>query len=315
VSGGEVNRCGDALVTRFQFVADHRDAFEVKRMCQLLDVHRWAFYAWQTVAAARADRVAADAELAERIRAVHAEHRANRAYGAPRITAELNDGAPPGERVNHKLVAPVMATHGIAGIRLRRRMVTTVPEPADEQVPDLLERDFTAPAFNEKYVGDITYLPCADGSTLYLATVIDCFSRRLVGWSIADHMRTDLVADALLAAAATRGSLAGAIFHGDHGAQYTSRAYAALCDRLGVVRSMGAVGSSADNALAESFNATLKRETLAGAAGWPTPAEARRAVFAWATRYNTSRRHSACGQASPNDYEARRAPATLPTAA
>ena len=124
--------------------------------------------------------------------------------------------------------------------------------------------------------------------------MIDCFSRRLVGWSIANHMRTDLVADALLAAAATRGSLTGAIVHHEHGAQYTSRAHAALCQRLGVVRSMGAVGSSADNALAESFNSTLKRETLAGAAAWSTPAEARRAVFGWATRYN---------------------PATLPTAA
>ena len=133
--------------------------------------------------------------------------------------------------------------------------------------------------------------------------MIDCSSRRLVGWSIADHMRTDLVTDALLAAAATRGSLAGAIFHGDHGAQYTSRAYAAVCEQLGVVRSMGAVGSSADNALAESFNATLKRETLAGASGWHSPAEARRAVFAWITRYNTRRRHSTCGQVSPITYE------------
>ena len=284
-------------------------------MCQLVDVHRSAFYAWEAGADARAARAADDERLAGRIRAVHAVDPTNRAYGAPRITAELNDGAEPGQRVNHKRVARVMAEHGIAGIRLRRRVRTTVPEPADEQVADLLERDFTAPAPNVKYVGDITYLPCADGQNLYLATVIDCFSRRLVGWSIADHMRTELVADALLAAAATRGSLAGATFHGDHGAQYTSRAYADLCARLGVTRSMGAVGSSADNALAESFNATLKRETLAGAAGWATPAEARRAVFAWATRYNTRRRHSACGQTSPNDYEARRAPATLPTAA
>ena len=302
-------------MTRFQFVADHRDAFEVKRMCQLVDVHRSAFYAWKAGADARAARAADDERLVGRIRAVYAADPSNRAYGAPRVTAELNDGADPADRVNHKRVARVMAEHGIAGIRLRRRVRTTVPEPADEQVPDLLERDFTAPAANVKYVGDITYLPCADGTNLYLATVIDCFSRRLVGWSIADHMRTDLVADALLAAAATRGSLAGAILHGDHGAQYTSRAYAALCSQLGVTRSMGAVGSSADNALAESFNATLKRETLAGAAGWDSPAEARRAVFAWATRYNTRRRHSACGQASPNDYEARRTPATLPTAA
>ncbi len=302
-------------MTRFQFVADHRDAFEVKRMCQLVEVCRSAFYAWEAAAGARVARRRADEQLAARVRAIHAAEPFNRAYGAPRVTAELNDGAEPGERVNHKRVARVMAEHGIAGIRLRRRVRTTIPEPADEQAPDLLERDFTAGAPNVKYVGDITYLPCADGSNLYLATVIDCFSRRLVGWSIADHMRTELVADALLSAAASRGSLAGAIFHGDHGAQYTSRAYAALCSQLGVTRSMGAVGSSADNALAESFNAALKRETLAGAAGWDSPAEARRAVFAWITRYNTRRRHSACGQISPNDYEARRAPATLPTAA
>jgi transposase InsO family protein len=221
-------------VTRFQFVADHRDAFEVKRMCQLVEVCRSAFYAWEAGVDARAARQAADDELAARVRAVHAAEPSNRAYGAPRVTAELNDGAAPGQRVNHKRVARVMAEHGIAGIRLRRRVRTTIGEPADEQVPDLLECDFTADAPNVKYVGDITYLPCADGTNLYLATVIDCFSRRVVGWSIADHMRTELVADALLAAAATRGSLAGAIFHGDHGAQYTSRAYADLSDRLGL---------------------------------------------------------------------------------
>jgi transposase InsO family protein len=302
-------------VTRFQFVADHRNAFEVKRMCQLVEISRGSFYAWEAAADARAARAAADEVLAGRIRAVHAAEPSNRAYGAPRVTAELNDGAEPQDRVNHKRVARVMAEHGIAGIRLRRRVRTTIPEPANEQVPDLLERDFTAPAPNVKYVGDITYLPCADGQNLYLATVIDCFSRRLVGWSIADHMRTDLVTDALTAAAAARGSLAEAIFHGDHGAQYMSRAYAALCSQLGVTRSMGAVGSSADNALAESFNATLKRETLAGASRWDSPAQARREVFAWITRYNTRRRHSACGQISPNDYEALRAPTTLPTAA
>ena len=133
--------------------------------------------------------------------------------------------------------------------------------------------------------------------------MIDCYSRRLVGWSIADHMRTELVTDALLAAAAERGSLAGAIFHADHGSVYTSKDYAALCERLGVIRSMGAVGSSADNAMAESFNASLKRETLAGSHGWPDPATARRAVFAWITRYNTRRRHSWCGQLSPITYE------------
>ena len=206
-------------------------------------------------------------------------------------------------RINHKRVARVMREHGIAGLRLRRRVRTTVPEPADQKVPDLLNRDFTADAANQRYIGDITYLPLADGANLYLATVIDCFSRRLAGWAIAEHMRTELIADALTAARDTRGSLAGAVFHSDHGAQYTSKDFAQLCASLGVTQSMGAVGTSADNALAESFNATLKRETLQGAHAWPDEATCRRQVFGWANRYNTRRRHSYCGQQAPIVYE------------
>lgn len=139
-----------------------------------------------------------------------------------------------------------------------------MPAPDARPVPDLLERDFTADAPNTRYVGDITYLPVEGGRFLYLATVIDLYSRRVVGWSVADHMRTCLVVDALQAGRAERGSLAGAVFHTDHGPQYTSAEFAAVCDRLGVVRSMGAVGSSAGSAAAEAFNATLKRETLQG---------------------------------------------------
>ncbi|ELS50585.1 putative transposase [Streptomyces viridochromogenes Tue57] len=135
-------------------------------------------------------------------------------YGRPRLTAELRDG---GERVNHKRVGRVMRKFGIAGLRLRQRVTTTLPEPSATPVPDLFRRDFTASMPNTKYVGDITYLSVSDGEFLYLATVIDCFSRRLVGWSIADHMRTELVTDALRAAARRRGSLAGAVFHSDHG--------------------------------------------------------------------------------------------------
>jgi len=294
-------------VNRFQFVADHRHAFEVKRLCEVLDIARSSFYAWEAAGPARADRAAADAALAGRIRQVHAQ---DRAQGAPRITAELNDGAPPGGRVNHKRVARVMRAHGIAGLRLRRRVRTTIPEPADQKVPDLLRRDFTAEEPNRRYVGDITYLPIADGSNLYLATVIDCFSRRLAGWAIAEHMRTDLIGDALNAAEAMRGSLLGAIFHSDHGAQYTSKDFAQLCTSLGVIQSMGAVGTSADNALAESFNASLKRETLQGAHAWPDQASCRRAVFGWVNRYNTRRRHSYCGQQAPIVYEQQHA-ATL----
>ena len=181
-------------------------------------------------------------------------HEADKAYGAPRITAELNDGVPLKERVNRKRIARVMAKHDIAGTRLRRRMRTTIPEPSDQKVPDLLKRDFTAETPNTKYVGDNTYLPLADGSNLYLATVIDCCSRKLAGWALADHMRTELIEDAIKAALADRGSLRGAILHADHGAQYTSKDYARLCGKLGVAQSLGGVGSSADNALAESFN-------------------------------------------------------------
>jgi transposase InsO family protein len=298
-------------VNRFQFVADHRHAFEVKRLCAILQVSRSSFYAWLAAAPGRAARTAADAALAERIRAIHDT---DTAQGVPRITAELNDGAPPGRRINHKRVARVMRAHQIAGLRLRRRVRTTVPEPADQPVPDLLGRDFTAEVPNRRYVGDITYLPIGDGSNLYLATVIDCFSRRLAGWAVAEHMRTDLIVDALSAARDARGSLAGAIFHSDHGSQYSSKAFAGVCAEFGVTQSMGAVGTSADNALAESFNATLKRETLRGAACWPDAATCRREVFRWVTRYNTRRRHSWCGQQAPNAYEQQHA-ATLRFAA
>lgn len=305
-------------MSRFQFVADHRDAFEVKRLCEVVEVNRSSFYAWEAAAPARAARAVADEQLAERIRvAQDPTQGGDRAYGAPRVTAELNDdpaAVAAGERVNHKRVARVMAEHGLAGIRLRRKVRTTIPEPSDQKVPDLLKRDFAAATINTKYVGDITYLPLADGTNLYLATVIDCCSRKLAGWALADHMRTDLVTDALKMALADRGSLRGAIFHADHGSVYTSKDYAKLCTQLGMLRSHGAVGSSADNALAESFNATLKRETLAGATVYPDEATCRRQIFRWATRYNTRRRHSYVRHQAPNAYEARLA-ATLPEAA
>jgi transposase InsO family protein len=294
-------------VTRFQFVADHQDAFEVKRMCEVLGLAKSSYYAWVAAAGTRAARAAADAVLAARIRVVQDPVDGDPAYGVPRVTAELNDGAETGQRVNRKRVARVMRGHGLAGVRLRRRVRTTTADQSHRKFPDLLGRDFTADAPSRRLVGDITYLPLADGSNLYLATVIDLYSRKLVGWAIADHMRTQLVIDALQAAAAERGTLRGAIFHSDHGSTYTAKAYVALCDRLKVTQSMGAVGSSADNALAEAFNASLKRETLAGAPTFADAATARRTVFRWVTRYNTRRRHSACGYLAPNTFEAAQA--------
>jgi transposase InsO family protein len=299
-------------VSRFQFVADHCHTFEVKRLCELVEIERSSYYAWRAGAPARAARDQADADLATRIRAVHDQ---DNTVGAPRVTAELNDAVGPGQRVNHKRVARVMREHAIRGYQRRRKVRTTVPEPANNKVPDLLNRDFTAPAPNRRYVGDITYLPLADGTNLYLATVIDCYSRRLAGWAVADHMRTELVADALKAARATRGSLAGAVFHSDHGSTYTSKDYARLCTDLGVTQSMGAVGSSADNALAESFNATLKREVLQDHTTWPDEATCRREVFRWLVRYNTRRRHSWCRYQTPTAYETSSTATTLPAAA
>ncbi|WP_285780846.1 IS3 family transposase, partial [Microtetraspora sp. NBRC 13810] len=289
----------DELVNRFQFVEDHKALYGVKRLCRVLQVSRSGFYRWLKGAAARLARRRADAELAERMRRVHAEH--DGTYGSPRMTAELRAA---GMKVNHKRVERVMREHGIAGLRLRKKIRTTIPEPDAAPVPDLIQRDFTAAQPNTRYVGDITYLPVGGGRFLYLATVVDLYSRRLAGWSIADHMRTELVIDALQAAAHTRGGrLDGAVFHSDNGAQYCSREFARACRRLGVTRSRGAVGTSADNALAESFNATLKRETLQGAHHWPDAWTARLAVFRWITRYNTVRRHSRLGQLSPIAYE------------
>jgi transposase InsO family protein len=297
-------------VSRFQFVHDHRDAFEVKRLCEVLGLNRSSYYKWRTGRAARAARQRADQRLAVRIREVHTE--SGGVYGSPRVTAELRDQ---GLQVNEKRIARVMRTFAITGVRLRRRVRTTVADPAATLVPDLFRRDFTAAEPGLKYMGDITYLPLAEGEFLYLATVLDCFSRKVVGWSIADHMRTSLVADALHMAARTRGSLDGSVFHSDHGAQYGSRAFADLCDQLKVTRPMGAIGSSADNAACESFHASLKRETLQGARDYGGPADCRNKVFAWLTRYNTRRRHSANGHLSPNQYERRHHTAKLTLAA
>ncbi|MFE3410817.1 IS3 family transposase, partial [Streptomyces mirabilis] len=195
-------------MNRCQFVEDHQRRYGVKRLCRILGIARSSFYHWRRTAPLRAARQAADARLAARIRAIH--RASDGTYGVPRITAELRED---GEVVNHKRVARVMQAIGLAGLRLRRKHRTTIPDPAAAKVPDLIGRNFTATEVNTKYVGDITYLPLAGGSFRYLATV------RLAGWAIADHMRADLVVDALKAAERTRDSLAGAIFHTDHGAQ------------------------------------------------------------------------------------------------
>ncbi|WP_342610631.1 IS3 family transposase [Streptomyces albidoflavus] len=305
-------RRGDALVNRFQRVADLQRRHGVKRLCHLLGVSRSSFYYWRRTATDRAAEQMADARLSARIRAVHQE--SDRTYGALRITAELRKEN--GAAVNHKRVARIMRTSGIAGVRLRHRHRTT-PDPAAAKAPDLISRDFTADGPNTKYAGDITYLPIDGGKFCYLATVIDLASRRLAGWAIADHMRVGLVTDALAAAILTRGSLAGSIMHTDHAAQYTSKIPAEACRSAGDQRSMSAIGSSADNALAESFNATFKHEPLQGRKSRPTEHEARLDTSRWLHRYNTRRRHSSLAQRSPIAFEntLHHTPTTLATAA
>ncbi|MGD9622969.1 MAG: IS3 family transposase [Mycolicibacterium sp.] len=164
-------------------------------------------------------------QLAERIRAAHNQ---DNTYGAPRITAELNDGVPEAERVNHKRVARVMRTIGIVGYRRKRRVETTAPAPASQKVPDLLGWDFCAEQPNTTCVGDITYLPLATGSNLYLATVIDCCSQRVAGWAIAEHMNWSRM-HSMPPPRCQRGSLAGAVFHTGHGSHYTSKDFAKPC--------------------------------------------------------------------------------------
>lgn len=277
--------------------AEKRAGHNVKRACELLKVSRAAFYARRT--AVSGPRAVRDAELTERITAVHQRSRGT--YGAPRIHAALQrDGAGCGRR----RVARLMRAVGLQGRHRRRHHLTTVPDPRAASRPDLVLRDFTADptAIDTRWCGDITYVPTEEG-WLYLATVIDIASRRVVGWATADHLRTDLVADALRAACRQRRPAGPVIFHSDRGCQYTSQQFAALAAQFGLRLSVGRTGQCWDNALAESFFATIKRELL-GTAAWPSRAVARTAIFdfieGW---YNLHRLHSSLGYRSPADYE------------
>ncbi len=284
---------------RWVFISMHRNEFGVQRLCQVLGVHRSAYYKWLAGTQARASRAADEAQLLAAIRTEHAA--SGGTYGVPRIHAQLRGQ---GRRINRKRVARLMRRHGIAGLHLRRRRRTTIPDKTAAPAPDLLGRDFTAPEPNVKWCGDITYLRVGR-SWMFLATVIDLYSRRLVGYSMADHMRADLVVAALRNAVTARGGdVAGVVFHTDRGSQYTSEKFAKACAAYGIRRSMGAVGSSTDNAVAEAWFAALKRELPFGAR-WATAQRARLDVFGWISFYNNTRRHSTLGYLSPVAYENR----------
>lgn len=217
-------------MNRFRFVDDHRDLYEVKRLCQVLKINRSSYYAWKSAAPARRQRLVDDAVLGAQIKTTfNAE---NGCYGAKRVTAAINsdpvNDRGKGGRLNHKRTARLMRQMGLFGFTRKRRVKTTTSSKRAPRFPDLLQRRFTADRPNAVYVGDITYLPIADGSNMYLATVIDCYSRQLTGFAIADHMRTELVEEALTMARKVRGSLDGAIFHSDHGSVYTREIPASL---------------------------------------------------------------------------------------
>ncbi len=277
--------------------AEKAERRNVKRACELLQVSRAAYYAAREAQPSHRDRD--DVELTEVIRQLHEDSKGR--YGAPRIHAELRRT---GRRHGKKRVARLMRQARLRGRTPKRWKKTTIADPAAAARADLVRRDFTAnaAAINSRWCGDITYVPTWEG-WLYLATVIDVASRRVVGFAMADHLRTELVADALANAVAARNPKPGLIFHSDRGCQYTSREYATLAGDLDITLSVGRTGQCWDNALAESFFAALKGECLDQRA-WPTRASARRAIVDYIAWFNSTRLHSSLAYQTPNEFEA-----------
>jgi transposase InsO family protein len=277
--------------------AEKAQQHSVKHACELLKVSRAAYYQRR---AGPSPRDRGDAVLASHIRVVHAEPKGR--HGVPRVHAEL---ARRGHRHGRKRVARLMRASGPGGpARRRGEKTTTIQDPAATARADLIRRDFTtdAAAVNSRWCGDITYIPTGEG-WLYLATVIDIASRRVTGYAMADHLRTELVSAALANALAARDPAPGLIFHADRGCQYTSAAYAGLAAASDVRLSHGRTGQCWDNALAESFFGSIKGELLDGQP-WPARATARRAITEYIAWYNGTRLHSALGYRTPAEFEA-----------
>jgi putative transposase len=280
----------------FGFVAAEKANHSITTMCRVLGVSRSGFHAW--VKRPPSARAVEDERLTERIREIHAE-RHRRVYGSPRMWLELRDE---GERVSRKRVERLMRRAGISGLVEKRWKATTIRVPGVRVADDLLERDFTATAPNQRWVADITYLRTWEG-WLYLVAVQDLYSRRIVGWSMADHMRAQLVVDALQMALAHRRPAPGLTLHSDQGSQFVSLAFGQQARAAGIAQSMGSKGDCFDNAVAESFFATLKKE-LIHRQSWPTKAQLRVEVFDYIEIfYNRQRRHSTLGGISPSRFE------------
>ena len=278
--------------------AEEAAGHSVKHCCALFEVSKSAYY--QRKKAVPSVRDLTDADLLEKIREIHTE--SDGTYGSPRVYKAL---VKTGVHVGRRRVTRLMRQAGLEGRCKRRWRRTTIQDPDTFAADlDLIQRHFgPCEVLDARYCGDITYIPTWEGFA-YLASVIDLASRRVVGWALADHMRTELVTDALEMAFGNRRPGPGVIFHADRGSQYTSKDQRALADRLGVKLSFGRKGDCFDNAVSESFWATIKRELIDRQA-WPTIAGLRTAVFNYIEGwYNTRRLHSSLGYMSPAEYEA-----------
>lgn len=288
-------------MTRFVHVDDQKAAgFPVSAACEAAGVSTSGYYDWAArEAAGPTERQLAEAELVALMRDLFEEAEGN--YGVPRMFKALRKG---GLVVNAKRVARLMRLHGMAGRHRRRTCRTTFPGPDGYQIPDLVGRRFAPGAPDVAWCQDITYIPTREG-WLYLASVLDLGSRRLLGYSMADHMRTELVLDALAMAVAARGgdkAVAGVIAHADRGSQYTSNDYIDYCQDRQMRPSVGRTGVCWDNAVAESFWESLKRECVQGRV-FATRAQARQAIFKWINWYNGTRLHSTLKDVSPLEWE------------
>lgn len=289
---------------RFAFIAEQdalpeaEKAYSVNFMCQTLKVSRQGYYQWKKQQDNPSEHARRDAELTERIKDIHHEHDGR--FGIKRLYRELNDRGMP---CSPKRVRRLARGAGLACCHPRPYKVTTEPGPNSRGLVDLAGRDFNPEVPDELWAGDITYIRCWDGWA-YLATVIDCFSRKVIGWSIKRHYRTDLIEDAVKSAIYHRGGrVNGVVFHSDRGSNYTSHEFRDFCLENRIIPSVGRTGSCFDNAVSESFFATIKKE-LIHRHPWPDITLLRRAVFEYIeSYYNSRRKHSANDYKTPKQAE------------